>query len=46
RDFGYDVFESEGEISGLSAVVKLPDGSLQGGVDPRREGTVGILYAP
>lgn len=44
RDFGYDVFESEGEISGLSAVLKLDDGSLQGGADPRREGTVGILY--
>ena len=46
RDFGYDVVESDGEISGLSAVVRKPDGSLQGGVDPRREGTVGILYAP
>lgn len=45
RDFGYDVFESEGEISGLSAVLKLPDGTLQGGADPRREGTVGILYS-
>jgi len=44
RDFGYDVFESEGEISGLSAVLKLDDGTLQGGADPRREGTVGILY--
>ena len=45
RDFGYNVFESEGEISGLSAVYKLPDGTLQGGADPRREGTVGILYS-
>jgi gamma-glutamyltranspeptidase/glutathione hydrolase len=44
RDFGYNVFESEGEISGLSAVLKLKNGTLQGGVDPRREGTVGILY--
>ncbi len=44
RDFGYNVYESEGEISGLSAVLKLPDGTLQGGADPRREGTVGILY--
>jgi gamma-glutamyltranspeptidase/glutathione hydrolase len=44
RDFGYDVFESEGEISGLSAVLKIDDGTLQGGADPRREGTVGILY--
>lgn len=44
RDYGLDVFESEGEISGLSAVLKLEDGTLQGGADPRREGTVGILY--
>lgn len=44
RDYGLDVFESEGEISGLSAVLKLDDGTLQGGADPRREGTVGILY--
>jgi gamma-glutamyltranspeptidase/glutathione hydrolase len=44
RDFGYNVFESEGEISGLTAVLKLKDGTLQGGADPRREGTVGILY--
>jgi len=45
KDYGYNVFESEGEISGLSAVLRLPDGSLQGGADPRREGTVGILYS-
>lgn len=44
RDYGYNVYESEGEISGLSAVLKLKDGSLQGGADPRREGDVGILY--
>ncbi len=44
RDYGYNVFESEGEISGLSAVLKIEDGTLQGGADPRREGTVGILY--
>ncbi|MBT5074093.1 MAG: gamma-glutamyltransferase [Kordiimonadaceae bacterium] len=44
RDYGYNVFESEGEISGLSAVLKLDDGTLEGGADPRREGTVGILY--
>ncbi len=45
RDFGYNVYESEGEISGLSAVVRRPDGTLEGGADPRREGTVGILFA-
>ena len=44
RDFGYDVFESEGEISGLSAILKTEDGTLRGGADPRREGTVGIIY--
>lgn len=45
RDFGYNVHESEGEISGLSAIVRHPDGRLEGGADPRREGTVGILVA-
>jgi len=44
KDFGYNVYESEGEISGLSAILKLEDGTLQGGADQRREGTVGILY--
>jgi len=44
HNFGYNVYESEGEISGLSAILKLADGSLVGGADPRREGTVGILY--
>lgn len=44
RDFGYNVYESEGEISGLSAVLKRADGSLEGGADPRREGTVGVMY--
>jgi gamma-glutamyltranspeptidase/glutathione hydrolase len=45
RDFGYNVYESEGEISGLSAVVRRPNGMLEGGADPRREGTVGVLYS-
>jgi len=40
RDFGYEVKESAGENSGLSVVVRLPDGRLQGGVDPRREGVI------
>ena len=44
RDFGYNVYESEGEISGLSAVARRADGTLEGGADPRREGTVGIIY--
>lgn len=42
RDFGFEVRESEGENSGLSVVVKHQDGRLEGGVDPRREGTIEI----
>jgi len=38
------VVEFEDQNSGMSAVLKLPDGTLQGVVDPRREGNVGILY--
>ncbi len=45
RNFGFQVKATEGEISGLSSVVKTADGTLLGGVDQRREGTVGILYA-
>ena len=45
RNFGLQVEATKGEISGLSAVVKAADGILLGGVDQRREGTVGILYA-
>ena len=40
RDYGYAVKESAGENSGLSMVLKHPDGKLEGGVDPRREGTI------
>ena len=43
RNFGYDVQESAGENSGLSVVVRLPDGRLQGGVDPRREGVIEVI---
>jgi gamma-glutamyltranspeptidase/glutathione hydrolase len=38
RAQGYDVQESSGETSGLHAVLRHPDGSLEAGVDPRREG--------
>ncbi|WP_086929418.1 gamma-glutamyltransferase family protein [Agarilytica rhodophyticola] len=38
---GYNVDGSRGENSGLSMAVRKPDGSLVGGVDPRREGTIG-----
>lgn len=43
RDYGFDVKESAGENSGLSVVVRKPDGTLEGGVDPRREGTIEIV---
>lgn len=37
---GHDVVRSRGEISGLHIIRMLPDGSLDGGADPRREGAV------
>jgi len=43
RDYGYTVKESAGENSGLSVVVRLPDGRLQGGVDSRREGVIEMV---
>lgn len=43
RDYGFDVRESAGENSGLSVVIRHADGRLEGGVDPRREGTIETL---
>lgn len=43
RDYGFQVKESAGENSGLSVVLRQSDGSLLGGVDPRREGTIEVL---
>lgn len=43
RDYGFTVKESAGENSGLSVVVRKPDGSLEGGVDPRREGIIEVV---
>jgi len=40
REHGFNVRESQGENSGLSVVYRHPDGRLEGGVDPRREGTI------
>jgi len=40
RDYGYEVKESAGENSGLSVIYQHPDGRLEGGVDPRREGVI------
>lgn len=36
---GHDVVRSRGEISGLHIIRVLPDGTLEGAADPRREGT-------
>ncbi len=43
RGFGFDVKESAGENSGLSVVLRKADGSLEGGVDSRREGVIEIV---
>ena len=42
REYGFNVEESAGENSGLSMIVRAPNGQLEGGVDPRREGTIGV----
>lgn len=39
EDKGHEV-STEGQVSGLSAIVRQDDGSLIGGADPRREGVV------
>ena len=41
RNLGFEVDDSRGENSGLHIVVARPEGQLEGGVDPRREGRVG-----
>ncbi|MEO0436556.1 MAG: gamma-glutamyltransferase family protein [Pseudomonadota bacterium] len=46
RAFGFNVRESAGENSGLSVILAHGDGVLEGGVDPRREGTVEIVPPP
>jgi len=43
RDYGFQVRESAGENSGLSMVMRHPDGRLEGGVDPRREGVIELV---
>lgn len=40
RELGMDVQGPRGEQSGLQGMARLPDGSLSGGADPRREGVV------
>lgn len=44
RAYGLQVKESAGENSGLSVVVKNALGDLEGGVDPRREGVIEIVF--
>ncbi|MFK7831580.1 MAG: gamma-glutamyltransferase [Congregibacter sp.] len=46
RAFGFSIKESAGENSGLSIVLRHPDGHLEGGVDPRREGTIATIDPP
>jgi gamma-glutamyltranspeptidase/glutathione hydrolase len=41
--YGYNVQQSAGETSGLHMVLRRPDGALEAGVDPRREG---VALAP
>lgn len=41
QGYGFKVDASRGENSGLSIILRKPDGSLQGGVDKRREGVIG-----
>lgn len=43
KDFGLNVDASRGENSGLSVILRKPDGSLEGAADKRREGIVGTL---
>lgn len=42
NNYGFNVQESAGENSGLSVILRNPEGNLIGGVDPRREGTIGV----
>jgi gamma-glutamyltranspeptidase/glutathione hydrolase len=43
KDMGFDVDASKGENSGLSVIMRQPDGSLEGAADKRREGVIGSL---
>ncbi|MEM7728213.1 MAG: gamma-glutamyltransferase [Pseudomonadota bacterium] len=43
---GHEVVRSRGEISGLHIIRRTEDGTLEGGADPRREGTVARVEAP
>ncbi|MEP2653574.1 MAG: gamma-glutamyltransferase family protein [Paraglaciecola sp.] len=43
KDMGFDVDASRGENSGLSVIMRKPDGTLVGAADKRREGVIGTL---
>ncbi len=43
KDMGFDVDASRGENSGLSVIMRKPDGTLEGAADKRREGVIGRL---
>jgi gamma-glutamyltranspeptidase/glutathione hydrolase len=45
RALGADVQAGRAENSGLHGIVRKPDGSYEGGADPRREGIVGQVPA-
>jgi len=45
RAFGFNIKESAGENSGLSVILRHKNGELEGGVDPRREGTIATVSA-
>lgn len=45
RAFGFTIKESAGENSGLSVILRHGNGQLEGGVDPRREGTIATVAA-
>lgn len=43
RDRGIELKEGRAENSGLHGLLRMPDGSYEGGADPRREGVVRTL---
>jgi gamma-glutamyltranspeptidase/glutathione hydrolase len=43
QDFGLNIDASRGENSGLSVIMRKPDGTLEGAADKRREGVVGTF---
>jgi gamma-glutamyltranspeptidase/glutathione hydrolase len=44
RAYGFDLKESAGENSGLSVIYRNEHGDLEGGVDPRREGVIEVVF--